>query len=216
MEHIGWLTPDSVATDQCNNYTCWSSLICINPSRVTATKDTICPMSHDSSPGQIQAGQHWLSVLHWETCCHSDWIQLDAVIRDVVHRKSLLFSQLTWSPNRLSYLRTRPLCAHNKSQKFIRIASRQDDQECECPTTSVNMRGNRDNLKGRTLYWYPRPIKSHCLSMYAPLEDFWSFSFWSAHGSSPHVALGSTFIDILSSIGVRQHVPDLLVVIFIL
>ncbi len=109
---------------------CWSSLIWSNPSSVTAAADAICPRSLWKS----FSGAAVLPLNEFRQF-NTDWTR-SSVSRAVwltesnsIQRKeilctgeSLLFSQLTRSPNRLRWRSTMSLCSHNWSWDCARIS----------------------------------------------------------------------------------------------
>ncbi len=83
---------------------------------------------------RLQASQHWLSTLLWETCCEVDRVQLHAEKRDPLRRGEFALSPVDLKPQPAEV-----------TEHHIPVFAQQ------CP------RLGRDSPKGRALYWYARP-----------------------------------------------------------
>ncbi len=109
---------------------CWSGLIWSNPSGVTAAADAICPRS-------LWKCFSGTALLRWKDSRQFsiDWARsterraVRSTESNSIPRKeilctgeSLLFSQLTRSPNRLRWLSTVSLCSHNSARDWANMS----------------------------------------------------------------------------------------------
>ncbi len=116
---------------------------------------------------RLQAVQHRLSTLHWETCCEVDRVQLHTEKRDPLHRGEFALFPVDPKPQPAEVAEHRvPVFA----QQCSRLGQHEPVVEVvengmpaslngtrAASTTLVKTRGDRDSPKGRTLYWYARP-----------------------------------------------------------